>query len=192
MVELNTFCPSDASDFREWLKHNHKTKKHIWIIFFKQSSPTPNLSWSEAVDQALCFGWIDSTKRARDKQSYMQRYTPRKPKSVWSRINKLKVEALTKSGQMTEEGLAAVKRAKTNGSWFTLDSCDALEVPIDLETAFAKHPGSKAFYLSLSPSKRRGLLSWVAMAKRDITKEKRIKEIVKAALERRRPSHFVM
>ena len=112
-----TFCPSSPSEWRHWLEGNHKTKKCIWLIYFKKATMKPILSWSEAVDQALCYGWIDSVKKSIDHERYMQRFSPRKPKSNWSKINKEKINFLTQHQLMTKSGQDAVDIAKQNGMW---------------------------------------------------------------------------
>ena len=101
---MNTYCPKDKEDWRNWLKKNHVIKDSIWLIFYKQGSPNPNLNWSEAVDEALCFGWIDSTKKSIDNEKYRQYFCKRKPKSNWSKINKDKVKILIEQGLMKEAG----------------------------------------------------------------------------------------
>ena len=106
---MNTYHPKNKEDWRNWLKKNHLIEDSIWLIFHKKNSPNPNLSWSEAVDEALCFGWIDSTKKSIDKEKYMQFFCKRKPKSNWSMVNKNKVKTLIEQGLMEEAGLKSIK-----------------------------------------------------------------------------------
>ena len=141
----------------------------------------PAVSWSEAVDEALCFGWIDSTKRPIDEEKYMQYYGKRKPTSTWSKVNKEKVEKLIADGRMTSAGLESIKIAKQNGSWNILDTVEALIIPDDLEKAFKTTPGSRDFFLALSKSAKKSILHWLVMAKRPETRQKRIKETVESA-----------
>jgi uncharacterized protein YdeI (YjbR/CyaY-like superfamily) len=148
------------------------------------------LAWSDAVDEALCFGWIDNTRKSIDEESFMQYFGRRKPNSTWSRINKEKVEKLISDGRMTEAGLATIEVAKQNGSWNILDQVDELIIPDDLEIAFSKHTGSKDFFLSQSKSVKKMMLSWIVLAKRDETRNKRIDDIVECAGMGMKPKHF--
>ena len=124
--EISTFYPKSRSEWREWLAQNHASEKSIWLIYYKTDSGFPSVKYSEAVDEALCFGWIDSTVKTIDNQSYRQFFSPRKPKSVWSKINKAKVEKLIEADLMTEAGMATIGIAKKNGSWYILDEAEAL------------------------------------------------------------------
>lgn len=172
------FCPKNENDWRKWLEKNHQTEDSVWLIFYKKSSPKYNMSWSEAVDQALCYGWIDSVKRKLDEERFEQYFTKRKPKSTWSKVNKDKIENLSKAGLMKEAGLRIIKVAKENGSWNILDSVDNLIVPDDLEEAFNKNPKARESYLALSNSNKRGVLYRLISAKRQETRMKRIHEII--------------
>ena len=157
MHELETFCPATKEEWREWLMENHNSKQSIWLIQYKKSSNKPTVSWSEVVDEALCFGWIDSTRKSRDEDSYIQFFTKRKPNSVWSKINKEKIKRLNDEGLMTSAGLKCVEIAKQNGSWTILDCVEELIIPDDLEQAFIQFPASKEYYFCLlytSPSPR--------------------------------------
>ena len=188
--KIETFCPSDKKDWRDWLEQNYKKKEAVWLIFFKKKSSTPNLSWSEAVDAALCFGCIDSVKKTIDSERYIQYFSRRKPNSIWSKINKDKIEKLTESGLMTEPGLKSIEIAKQNGSWTLLDSVENLEIPEDLEQEFKQYPESKDYFLSLSKSVRKTMLAWVALAKRQDTRAKRVTEIAKNARHKKKPKQF--
>jgi len=170
------------------LHENHEIESSVWLIFRKKGTPNPNLSWSESVDEALCYGWIDSVKRPIDKEKYIQFFSKRKNNSTWSKINKDKVELLIANGQMTAAGLRCIEIAKENGSWTYLDTVDALIVPKDLEEALAKFDGAKAHYESLSKSEKKLLLYRVHSAKRPETRQKRILEIAKNASENHAPN----
>lgn len=190
LENLNTFCPNSIEAWRNWLKENHDKEPSIWLLCYKQKSEKPSISWSDAVDQALCFGWIDSTRKSVDHESFIQFFTKRKPKSIWSKINKEKVTQLIEQGLMTEAGLKTIEIAKQNGSWNSLDEVEALVIPEDLETAFEKFPRSQDFYLSLSKSVKKMILHWIVMAKRPETREKRIKEIAEQAAKGLKPKHI--
>jgi uncharacterized protein YdeI (YjbR/CyaY-like superfamily) len=146
--------------------------------------------YSEAVDEALCFGWIDSKTKPLDEYKFMQFFSRRKNKSVWSKVNKEKVERLTKEGLMTKAGYEIIEIAKQNGSWTILDEAEALIIPDDLEIAFQKRNNAKEYFLSLSRSDKRNILQWLLLAKRQKTREKRIFEIVELADKNQKPKQF--
>lgn len=141
----------------------------------------PTISWSEAVDEALCFGWIDSVRKTIDDERYRQYYSKRKARSTWSKVNKEKVSQLINEGRMTDAGLESIRLAKQNGSWTILDGVEALRIPDDLEEALSGHPGASAFFTSQSKSVQKMMLAWVALARRDDTRQKRIREIADCA-----------
>jgi uncharacterized protein YdeI (YjbR/CyaY-like superfamily) len=188
--EPETFCPASQEDWRQWLMENHSVKQSVWLVYHKKKSNKPTLSWSEAVDQALCFGWIDSTKRPMDGEQFMQFFCKRKPNSIWSKINKEKVQRLTDEGLMTQAGSKSIETAKQNGSWAILDDVEELIIPKDLEKAFKIQKGSKTYFLSLSKSVRKGILSWLVLAKRPETRQKRINEIAELAGQKQKPKQF--
>lgn len=185
--EIETFCPKNRQQWREWLQKHHAEKQSVWLIYNKKKSGIPTVSWSEAVDEALCFGWIDSRAKAVDDYTYMQFFSRRKPKSVWSRINKEKVRQLTDNGSMSQAGFSSVEAAKQNGYWTILDDVEALIVPTDLEEAFQKNPNAEAYFLSLSRSDKRTVLQWLVVAKRPETRQNRITDIVESANQRLKP-----
>lgn len=185
--DVEDYCPTDQQDWREWLKLYHTEKHAVWLIFYKKKSPNYNLSWSDSVDQALCFGWIDSTKRAIDNEKYKQYFCKRKAKSTWSKINKDKVKVLIDQGLMREAGHKSIKAAKENGSWTILDGVEALIVPEDLAEAFANYKGSMEYYSTLSQSAKKNLLYWIMSAKRKETRHKRILEVAESASKSLKP-----
>lgn len=189
-IEHEIFYPKNISEWREWLTENHKLKNAVWVVFHTKTSGKPTLSWSEAVDVALCFGWIDSKKIKVGPTTSHQYFTKRKPKSNWSRINKEKIEKLTASGEMTQAGLQAVEIAKQNGSWTILDSVEDLIIPTDLEEALSHHHGAKDFFMSLSKTIKKMMLYWVVSAKREETRQNRINEIAQAAAQQQKPKQF--
>lgn len=187
---ISSICPKNKQEWREWLEANHESEDSIWLIVYKKSSKTPTIDWSDAVDEALCFGWIDSTKRSIDDKKYTQYYSKRKAKSNWSKINKDKVEQLIELGLMFPLGLKSIEIAKQNGSWTLLDDVENLIIPEELEKEFIKYPKAKTYYLTLSNSIKKSVLYWVISAKRPQTRAKRIKEIVEAACDGRMAKHF--
>ena len=188
--EIETYYPQSRTDWRQWLEKNHQSKQSVWLVYYTKKSNVPSLSWSEAVDEALCFGWIDSTKKTIDEISFMQLFSKRKPKSNWSKINKEKIQQLIDSEQMTKTGYESVETAKQNGSWTILDEVEELIIPNDLEKAFIKHKGSKDYFLSLSKSSRKMMLGWIVLAKRPETRQKRIDEVVESAEQNLKPKHL--
>jgi uncharacterized protein YdeI (YjbR/CyaY-like superfamily) len=188
--EIESFYPGTKEDWFEWLKHNHQSKQAFWLILYKKNSGVPTISWSDAVDGALCFGWVDSVRKSIDEQSFKQFVGKRKPQSTWSKINKDKVEQLIKKGLMSEAGHHSIVTAKKNGSWTILDEVEALILPEDLLSELNSQLGSIDFFLSLSNSKRKAMLQWIILAKRPETREKRIKEIVELASQRLTPKQF--
>jgi uncharacterized protein YdeI (YjbR/CyaY-like superfamily) len=175
---IEAFYPESKAAWRAWLQENHETQQSVWLIYYKKKSNQPSLSWSDAVDEALCFGWIDSTAKPIDEDTYKQFFTKRKPKSVWSKVNKEKVKRLLEENLISAAGLACIEIAKQNGSWIILDEVEELIIPDDLEAAFATHAGSKDYYLSLSKSVRKAMLYKLVLAKQQVTRQRRITEIV--------------
>lgn len=186
----NSFCPLNSGEWREWLERNHKDEEFVWLVFYKKKSVNHNLSWSQAVDEAICFGWIDSVKKTIDEERYIQYFSKRKPKSIWSKVNKEKVKALSDQGLMTEAGFSCVRVAKENGSWTQLDTVEQLIIPDDLEIEFEHFPDSKEYFQGLSKSIRKGILYWVLSAKKEETRKKRIREIAEMAGEKMVPKSF--
>ncbi|WP_375562923.1 YdeI family protein [Bernardetia sp. OM2101] len=190
MKEIETYYPQSKQQWREWLVTNHIQKDAVWLIFYKKKTGKPTLTWSDAVDEALCFGWIDSVKKTLDEERYIQYFSKRKPKSTWSKVNKEKVEQLIAKGLMMQTGLDCIKIAKQNGSWEILDSVEALLIPKDLEAALQSNENAMDFFMSLSKSVRKTMLYWVISAKRQDTRQKRITQIAELASKGLKPKQF--
>ena len=190
MTSIETFTPTSRQEWRQWLQEHHRNTESVWLIYYKKHSNKPTISYSDAVDEALCFGWIDSKVKSIDQDSYMQFFTKRKPTSVWSKVNKAKVDTLIQTGHMTQAGLDSIQIAKENGSWTILDDVEALILPADLEQAFQSHPEAQEYFLSLSRSDKRNILQWLVMAKRPETRQKRITEIIYQAKKAQKPQQF--
>ncbi len=186
----NIFYPTNTTEWRDWLAENHISKQSVWLVFYNKASAKKSITWSEAVDVALCFGWIDSKKVKIDADTSHQFFSKRKPNSTWSKINKEKIETLTAQGLMMPAGLACIEVAKQNGSWTILDEVEALIVPNDLEAAFANSPAAEAFFSNSSKSVKKILLSWLVLAKTTETRQKRIAEIVESAEQGLKPKHM--
>lgn len=190
MKETTIFYPENRIEWRRWLEDNHAKEQAVWVVFYKKSSHIPSITWSEAVDEAICFGWIDSKKIAIDSEKSHQFFSKRKAKSTWSKINKEKIERLTAAGLMTKAGHESIERAKQNGSWTILDEVEELVVPKDLETALELHEGALEYFLGLSKSVKKMMLYWLVSAKRPETRQKRIDELVENAAQNRKPKQF--
>ena len=188
--EVEIFYPTSRTDWRKWLETNHLSKQAVWLVFYNKSSGRKSISWSEAVDEALCFGWIDSKKIKVDVETSHQFFSKRKPNSTWSKINKAKVEQLIGSGLMTAAGHICIETAKQNGSWIILDEVEELIIPEDLNAEFRVNPASKEFFLSLSRTGRKSILQWLVLAKRPETRKKRIVEIIECAAQKQKPRHL--
>ena len=188
--EIETICPKNKAEWRKWLEKNHLEKDAVWLIGYKKSSGIPTVSWSETVDVALCYGWIDSVRRPIDDAKYMQYFGKRKATGTWSKINKDKIEVLIAEGLMADAGLKTIEVAKENGSWTILDEVEALIIPGDLAKEFSKHPGAESYFSSLSKSRKKILLTWIVHAKRPDTRSGRIVEIAENAAENKVPKRF--
>lgn len=168
----------NAEEWRQWLHQNHSSSKGVHLIFFKVTSANESMRWEEAVQVAICYGWIDSTVRKIDDEKRKQFFSPRKDKSVWSKINKIYIERLTKNNLMHESGLAKIATAKLNGSWNSLDAVEDLVIPEDLNLAFEINKIAYENYLAFSKTYRKSYLYWLNQAKRPETRNNRIAEII--------------
>jgi len=187
---VETFHASGRAAWRAWLESNHKTKKSVWLIIYHKESSTSSIYYDEAVDEALCFGWIDSKPNKRDKESYFQFFSQRNPKSNWSKVNKEKIERLLAEGSIAESGHEMIRLAKETGTWTALEDVDNLIVPPDLQKAFDANPTAFSFWQKFPPSTRRGILEWIFNAKREETRAKRIEETVEKAAEDIRANQY--
>jgi uncharacterized protein YdeI (YjbR/CyaY-like superfamily) len=181
MDEKQRVQPASRAEWRTWLKANHRTSAGVWLVTWKKRAAQPTVAYEEAVEEALCFGWIDGVINRLDDDRVMEWFAPRKPKSTWARSNKERVARLEAAGLMTEAGRAAVELARANGSWESLDVIDALIVPDDLAAALAERTGARELFDTSSASVRRSALAWVYQAKRPETRAGRVGQIVEVA-----------
>lgn len=172
--KLREIHPKTRAGWRSWLKRNHAKCDGVWLIYYRASPGKSRLSWDDAVREALCFGWIDSKVKPIDDERYKQIFTPRKPRSVWSKINKQYISELIDVELMTDAGLRAVDVAKKNGAWSLLEPVDALIVPPDLELALRRSKRAREEYEALSKSAKRAVLYSLYSAKREDTRAKRL------------------
>jgi uncharacterized protein YdeI (YjbR/CyaY-like superfamily) len=169
----------NAAEWRQWLHENHSSSKGVELIFYRVNSDFESMRWEEAVQVAICYGWIDSTVRRIDDEKRKQTFTPRKDKSVWSKLNKTYIDRLITENLMHESGLKKITIAKSNGTWESLDAVENHEIPTDLEMAFAKNKTAFDNYQNFSPSYRKSYLYWLNQAKREETRKARIEEIIR-------------
>ncbi len=182
-----TLSVKDRKAWRAWLSRNHTRLKEIWLVFYKKHTGKATVSYEDAVQEALCFGWIDSTVRRIDDERYIQLFTPRKKGSNWSDLNKRRVNKLIEEGLMTEAGLQKIEEAKKNGSWKNLDAVEKLRVPADLAKTLSAKKKAKDAFSALSPSRKKAFLYWIGSAKTEATRTKRIAETVRLVVENTMP-----
>ncbi len=183
MKEIQEHYFRNDTEFRDWLHENHAQVPGIYLIFYAVGHKKASMRWEEAVKIALCYGWIDSTVKSLGNGKRRQYFCPRKPKSVWSRVNKGHIQELTAKGQMHQSGLATIEAAKKNGSWAALDDVENEVVPEDLQKALDRNPRAYANYQGFTRGQRKGYLYWLHQAKRAETRQKRITEIVRLCSE---------
>lgn len=163
-----------VTEFGDWLRTHHATMSGVWLVTWRAETGRPAPSYDDAVIEALRYGWIDSTARLLDDERRMQRFSPRRPGSGWSRSNKDRVAKLQEQGRLEPAGLAVIEAARADGSWELFDSVEALEVPDDLAEALAGLPGAREQFDSFPPSARKAILKWIVTAKRPATRERRV------------------
>jgi uncharacterized protein YdeI (YjbR/CyaY-like superfamily) len=172
--------PFDRAGWRAWLVANHATSSGVYLVSWRRRTARASVSYDEAVEEALCVGWIDSIGRTLDEDRSIQWFAPRRPRSAWARSNKERVERLTAAGLMLPAGLAAIEEAKQNGMWTMLDDVENLVVPDDLAAALGVAE-ARTNWEGFSRSARRAMLEWIVQARRPETREKRIAAIADAA-----------
>ncbi|MBD6615472.1 hypothetical protein FNW02_06370 [Komarekiella sp. 'clone 1'] len=185
--QLETFYATNRQKWREWLEKNHHTSIGIWLIYYKVKSGKPSVQYSEAVKEALCFGWIDSKVKSLDEERYMQIFTPRKSKSVWSKLNKKYIEELIEQNLMTDAGLKKIEVAKQDNSWNTLDAIEELIIPVDLKQALEANETANKYFQAFSKSSKKNILFWIESAKRPETRLKRIEQTISSATQNKNP-----
>jgi uncharacterized protein YdeI (YjbR/CyaY-like superfamily) len=168
-------------EWRDWLNKNHLTESKVWLIIYHKKSGIPTVKIDEAMEEALCFGWIDSKAKKRDHQSFYLSFSPRNPKSNWSNINKERAERMIRQGLMTPAGQKMIDLAKQTGTWDALKDVINLILPEDLQKLFEMNQTALKNFNAFSPSYRRMVLEWLRQAKRPETRQKRIEKIVETA-----------
>ncbi len=186
---VKTFYAKSRKAWRDWLSKNHLKEKSIWLIIYKKDSDIPSVYYPEAVDEALCFGWIDSKPNKRDEKSFYQFFAKRNPKSNWSKVNKEKVAKLIQEGLMSDSGIGMIELAKKTGTWNALDGVESLKIPDDLLSELQKEKLALENFEKFPKSSKRGILEWILNAKKSETRLKRVLETVYLAKQNIRANH---
>lgn len=178
---------SDA-DWESWLAENFALAPGVWLRFYKKASGIPSVNYAQALDVALCYGWIDSQVKKGDETSYLQKFTPRKQRSLWSQVNREKVAKLIAAGRMQPSGQAEIDKAKANGQWEqAYASFSTIEVPADLQAALDQDPETQTFFESLTKTQRYSLLMPLSIAKKPETRERRLSKALELLRARQKP-----
>lgn len=175
------FCAT-REQWRAWLHANHEQAAEVWLVLHKKGSGIPSLTIADAQEEALCFGWIDQLSKSLDNSSFLLRFTPRRPGSIWSMTNIRRVEELTKAGLMTQAGLEKVREARQNGQWEAAIAREQTDlIPADLEKALRRRKGALAGYRRLTDSRKKQLVHWLLTAKSQATRQRRLEAILREA-----------
>ena len=186
----NSFHPLTIQEWRGWLEQNHARGEGVWLISFKKSAGRTRIEYDEMVEEALCFGWVDSKPNKLDEERSMLWFAPRKPGAGWSALNKQRAEKLLDAGRMTPAGLAKIEAARLDGSWNALDSVEALEIPTDLLAALRANPAAAGYFEAFPRTVKRSILEWISKSKKAETRTKRIEETVRLAAENIRANQW--
>ena len=184
--EFEDFHPQTRQQWRDWLAENYDKFNGVWLVYYKKQTGKPRVSYDEAVEEALCYGWIDSLPRKIDDQKSKLLFTPRKPKSVWSKLNKTRIEKLIENGLMTEIGWAKIEAAKKDGSWNALDASDNLQIAEDLQKSFDANKTAEINFRAFPEGVKKAILQWLNSAKRCETRTARIEKLVAMAAVNKR------
>ncbi len=194
MPEINNqvdhYYARSRLEWRQWLEANHATSQGVWLVYYKKHIDQPSVTYADAVEEALCFGWVDSRPNMLDDERYKQLFSPRKTKSPWSKLNKQRVEKLIQQGLMTSAGLEKIEAAKLDGSWSAYDVIEELTIPPDLEQALAANPAANQYFRAFSNSSKKNILWWISSAKQPATRLKRIEETVRLAEQNIKANHY--
>jgi len=190
-ISYKTTHPKTRIDWRKWLEKNHSTSPGVWMIYYKKETGKRKFNMADAVEEALCFGWIDSIAQKLDDDRTKQKFTPRKPKSIWSKINKQRIEKLIEQKLMTPAGMSKIEAAKKNGSWDTLNNSDFHaennSLPDELRKAFSKSKKALENFRAFPPGYRKRFLFWIDSAKTPETKAARITQTILMAAANKKP-----
>ncbi|MBC7829751.1 MAG: YdeI/OmpD-associated family protein [Chitinophagaceae bacterium] len=185
-----TFYAKTRIEWRKWLTKNGQKEKSVWLIIYHKKASTSSVYYDEAVEEALCFGWIDSKPNKRDDSSYYLFFSQRKPKSNWSDINKKRVAILLENGLITQAGMDVIQQAKENGAWNALDEVSEMKLPEDLINALRNYKKARQYFQAFPASVKKGILEWIHNAKGEETRKKRIEETAKLAARNIRANQY--
>ncbi|MCK4654569.1 MAG: YdeI/OmpD-associated family protein [Candidatus Cloacimonetes bacterium] len=184
----NTLYVTTHQQWRKWLEENHATQNEIWLIYYKKHTGKPRISYENAVEEAICFGWIDSLIKKIDDEKYMQKYTPLNDNSVWSEINRKRAEKMMKERKMTPAGLKKIDTAKKNRKWKkAYSSTRKIEMLPELERALKTNETAWFNFNNFADSYKNMYIGWVSAAKREATRQRRIKEVVRRSEQNQKP-----
>jgi len=178
-------------ELRKWLQKNYAQPESVWLIIHKKNSTGKSITIPEAVEEGLCFGWIDSKANKIDDEKYKLLFCPRKPKSVWSKVNKARIERLIAEGLMAAPGLAKIDAAKKSGSWTSIDAIEEYVMPAELKKALTKNKSAKKNFEAFPPSAKKAIYHWIISAKTEQTLQKRVLETVSQAEKNVRANQYV-
>ena len=185
---MDTIYCKNRDDWRGWLQQNHALSDEIWLIYFKKHTKKETVRYAEAVEEALCFGWIDSLVKRIDDETYMQKYTPRKKNSLWSLVNKNRTKKLIKEGKMTTAGMEQIEIAKKNGKWMkAYSSKKVIEMPEFFEKELKKDSRAFTNFFNFAKSYQNQYLGWILSAKREETRQKRVKIVLERCHKNQEP-----
>ena len=189
-LQINAIHPLTRAEWRAWPEDNHGRAEGVWLISYKKTTGKPRIEYDEAVEEALCYGWIDSKPNKLDAERSLLWFAPRKTGTGRSKPNKERVAKLLAAGLMAPAGLAKIAAAQADGSWYALDAVEALEIPSDLDQASAGNPTARRYFDAFPRSVKRGILEWIATAKRPETRARRVEETVTLAAKNVRANQW--
>jgi uncharacterized protein YdeI (YjbR/CyaY-like superfamily) len=187
---ITAIAARNRKDWRKWLSKHYASEQAVWLIIYHKSSKTPSVYYDEAVEEALCFGWIDSKPNKRDGESYYQYFAVRKPKSKWSKANRERAERMIASGFMTPAGQTMIELAKKTGTWDALIEVQNAVIPDDLKKLFNKNKNALKNFEAFPPSSKRIILEWISNAKKPETRALRIQQTVEQAALNIKANHY--
>lgn len=186
----NATHPKSRAAWRQWLQRHHERDEGVWLVSYKKATGKPRVEYGDSVEEALCFGWVDSKVNKLDEERSMLWFAPRKPRTGWSAPNKERVARMLAAGLMHPAGLAKVEQAQTDGSWSSLDGVEALEVPADLRKALASYPNATAHFDAFPRSVKRGILEWILTARKPETRARRVEDTARLAQDNVRANQW--
>ena len=188
--EIKAIHATSRREWRKWLEENYEKEKSVWLIIFHKNCDIESIYYDEAVEEAICFGWIDSVAHKRNEESKYQFFSQRKPKSNWSKANRERAEKMTEQGLMTSSGQKLIDLAKETGTWEALVDVQNSIIPDDLQNQLNANPKALKNFLAFPPSSKRIILEWILNAKKDETRQKRIEETVRLAADNIKANHY--